>query len=94
MILTKAQYDTLFSNKAIKRHGLSNSFRHWPNATVPVQFDDVFTVSFKERIKGAMRYIMKHSCIKFDWKNEPTSDHVFVTKAKKCASNVRLKNKF
>lgn len=89
MILTKAQYDDLFSENTMKRHGLSKTFRHWDNGLVPVKFDKGFDITFIERVKNAMRYIMGVSCIKFDWKNEPTSNYIFVTRAQKCASSVR-----
>lgn len=89
MLLTKAQYDALFSDNALKRHGLSKSFHHWPNGIVPVVIDRGFKIKFIERIKSAMRYIMGVSCIKFDWKNPPTSDYIFITRAEKCSSSVR-----
>lgn len=90
MVLTKAQYDDLFSENTMKRHGLAKSFRHWDHGIVPVKFDKGFDITFIERVKNAMRYISSVSCIKFDWKNVPTSDHIFVTRAKKCSSSVRL----
>lgn len=88
MILSKDQYDALFSNNALKRHGLTKTFRHWPNATVPVKFDEIFDEEFQEKVKSAMKHIMDRSCIVFDWENEPTSNYVYITRAIKCASNV------
>lgn len=93
MILTKRQYDALFSDKSFKRHGLTKAFRHWDGGIVPVKFDENanFEPDFIQRMIEAMEYIMSVSCIKFDWKNEPKSDYVFVKRDKKCSSMVNFR---
>lgn len=96
MTLSKTQYDALFSDKAFKRHGLTKAFRHWDNGIVPVKFDPEadFKPHFLQRVKDAMSYIEGVSCIKFDYKNKLPSNYVFITRAKKCSSNVKILNNF
>jgi hypothetical protein len=68
-----------------------NAFRHWDGGIIPVKFDKEanFQPKFIEIIIKAMEYIMGVSCIKFDWKSEPQSDYVFITRAKRCSSMVK-----
>ncbi|KAG5679821.1 hypothetical protein PVAND_009359 [Polypedilum vanderplanki] len=89
MILTPEQYASLFGNSSsMRRHGLAGSFRRWPNGVVPVVFEDGFKHSFLKRIKSAMRYIMRHSCVVFDWTTKITKkqDHILVKSGNRCAS--------
>lgn len=90
LMLTKAQYDSLYSDKAFKRHGLAQAVRHWPNATMHVKFDPEakFPADFKERVKSAMEYIMSVSCIKFVWNKEPKGNFVLIKREEKCSSMV------
>lgn len=96
MVLSKSQYNTLFSDKAFKRHGLAKTFRHWPHGILPIKFDKEanFSPVLVKRITDAMNYIMNVSCIKFDWQNEPTYNYVFITRAERCSSMVKVRNCF
>jgi Astacin (Peptidase family M12A) len=89
MMLSNKQYESLFSN-TMKRHGLTQEFKHWPNATVPVKFSDGFNPELKKKAIEAMKYIMNVSCVIFDWKHEPKSDYVLIVGGKRCSSMVSL----
>jgi len=42
MMLTKEQFDALYSSNAAKRNGMANAFHHWPNGVVVVEIDPRF----------------------------------------------------
>lgn len=90
MEFSEKQYQFLFSNDTLKRHGLKRQFNHWTKGVVPVKFDTEFDADYKKVIQGAMDYIMSVSCIKFvvDFDEDDYRDYVKITKALGCSSPV------
>lgn len=88
MILLQDQYQYLYTNDSLKRHGLKRSFNHWPDGIVPVVIEDVFSEDYKLVILSAMDYIMNVSCIKFDLEPHDPKNYVLITKGNGCSSQV------
>lgn len=40
MMLTKEQFDALYSVKSVKRNGLADHFSHWPSGVLTYQIDE------------------------------------------------------
>jgi hypothetical protein len=90
MMLTPEQHADLFANSSMRRHGLAGHIRRWPRGIVPVVFENGFDAAYVAMIKSAMRYIMKHSCVMFDWQDKPRKDYVLIKPGNQCASLVSL----
>lgn len=88
MILTNDQYDYLFSNKSMKRHGLRNAVAHWPEGKVPVKIVGDFPAGFIATIEEAAQYISSISCITFDFNPEDPVDYVTILNGDGCSSQV------
>lgn len=88
MLLTSSQYQILFSNDTLRRHGLERSFQHWSEATVPYKIDISLDADLKKTIFEAMEYISSVSCVKFKEADENAKDFVFITKGGGCSSAV------
>lgn len=93
MILSDQQYQYLYSNDSMKRHGLQRAFNHWPKGVVPVKISDEFSVEYKNVIIAAMKAIMKVSCIKFEWEKPPPANFVHIMKGTGCTSFVGFARK-
>lgn len=92
MILSKRQYDYLFSNESLKRHGLKDVVARWPDAVVTVKFGS-FKKNMRKRIENAMKYISGVSCINFDVKKKDLTNYVHIKPRKKgCSSNLGFLN--
>jgi Astacin (Peptidase family M12A) len=91
MLLTRDQYDSLYSNNAIKRNGHFNTFEHWPEGVIPFKISRKgYTTELKQRIFYAMEYIMEISCIKFKFFS-PSKGHIhylLIQNNNECASSV------
>lgn len=93
MMLTPSQYQFLFSNDSLKRHGLERSFAHWPGGRVPYKWDELFSNDMKVVVLSAMAYISKVSCVTFEEANDKDKNYVLITKGAGCSSavgNLRL----
>jgi Astacin (Peptidase family M12A) len=88
MMLTPNQYQFLFSNDSLKRHGLERSFSHWKDASVPYKIDISIDAVFKKIIFEAMEYISGVSCVKFRDADSKDKDYVLVTSGPGCSSAV------
>lgn len=90
MELSKTQYQNLYSNDSVKRHGYSDPLAHWPQAMVPVKISENagFTAEFKEKIMKAMTYISSVSCITFDFEPEDVENFLLIKKGPGCSSEV------
>lgn len=88
MMLTPNQYQYLFSNGSMKRHGLERSFAHWPDATVPYKLDVLLSEEVKNLTFAAMSYISGVSCVKFEAADENAKNFVFITDGPGCSSAV------
>lgn len=88
MILSRDQYEYLYTNASFKRHGLRRSINHWPNAVVPIKINDEFDSDYIQLLKSAMDYISSVSCIKFDLEAKNPPDFVLITKGEGCSSQV------
>jgi Astacin (Peptidase family M12A) len=86
MVLLSSQYDYLYSNDSSKRHGLRQSFHHWPNGVLFYKFSNDIGATTKNTVKAAMDYIMKVSCIRFEAAGNV--HHVLVRSGTGCSSNV------
>jgi hypothetical protein len=88
MMLTQNQFQVLFSNETLRRHGLERTFAHWPAATVPFKFDTSIVEALKTTVLGAMEYISSRSCVKFKYADASDSNFVLVTTGPGCSSAV------
>lgn len=88
MQLTPAQYQALFSNETLKRHGFERTFQHWPDATVFYLIDQWLSQSLKNHITDAMAHISAISCIKFKLAAKKTKNYVYITRGNGCSSAI------
>lgn len=93
MILSNSQFQFLFSNNSMKRHGLRRTIEHWPEGVVQYQLDEAFSDERREAIQWAMDYISELSCITFVPKEEETTDYVNIINSERgCSSEVGFKS--
>lgn len=88
MVLTTNQFEYLFSNESLRRHGLERNFHHWADATVPYKIDDLLDANLKKNIFDAMEYISSVSCVKFKEANQSSTDYAFIKSGPGCSSSV------
>lgn len=88
MQLTPTQYQVLFSNNTLKRHGFERSFQHWPEATVDFLIDQWLPNSLKSAIAEAMFHISSVSCIKFKAADQNSKNFIYITRGNGCSSAV------
>lgn len=88
MMLTNDQFEYLYSNNTLKRHGLKNAVSHWPEGHVPIRIVGEFSAGFIATIEEAAQYISSVSCITFDFKPENPVDYVTILNGDGCSSQV------